>query len=110
MATYRIQTAYKDTDGNLKMTEKVFEAETKADAALKAEEYFTRQFSFCDRNEFLFSTPKKIDSTSSRSVSIGGSASGATIVTGQGNTVVQHGRTNINLGSLDGVHIGDTYY
>ncbi len=111
MATYRVQAAYKDTDGDLMLTAKVFEAENKAEASTKAEAYFTTQYSFCDRDEFLFSTPKKVDSIRdvSRGVSIGGSASGATIITGNGSTVVQHGKTNINLGSLNGVRIGDDY-
>lgn len=110
MATYRVQAAYKDTDGDLRLVDKIFEADDKSAAAARAEAYFTGTYNFCDRDEFLFSTPKKVDSTGSRgSVSIGGSASGATIITGHGSTVVQHGRTNINLGAVNGMRIGGDY-
>jgi hypothetical protein len=44
-----------------------------------------------------------------RSVSIGGSIRGATIITGSGNVLAQSGKYNINIDSLSGVQIGDSY-
>jgi hypothetical protein len=55
----------------------------------------------------------QVSASGDRSVAIGGSASGSTIVTGDGNVigdrnVVQHGKTNINTERFMG-HIGDKY-
>ncbi|MDX2241460.1 MAG: caspase family protein [Leptolyngbyaceae cyanobacterium bins.302] len=49
-----------------------------------------------------------------RAVTLGGSAQGATIITGDSNivgsgNVVQHGKYNFNAQSMSGVQIGDTY-
>ncbi|MEB3213789.1 MAG: caspase family protein [Leptolyngbyaceae bacterium] len=65
-------------------------------------------------------TQNQVSASGQRSIAIGGSVSGSTIVTGDGNVVgsgnivgsgnvVQRGKYNINANSMSGLHIGDNY-
>jgi hypothetical protein len=65
-------------------------------------------------------TQSQVSASGQRSIAIGGSVSGSTIMTGDGNVVgsgnivgsgnvVQRGRTNISADTMSGLHIGDTY-
>jgi esterase/lipase superfamily enzyme len=59
------------------------------------------------------SLPNSVTASGDRSVAIGGSVQGGTIVTGDGNfigqKVEQRGKYNINMGNATGINIGDTY-
>ncbi len=56
----------------------------------------------------------QVSASGERSVAIGGNASGSTIITGDRNVVrktnvTQKGKTNLNIESASGFHIGDVY-
>jgi hypothetical protein len=105
MQDYTVQCCFRDTDGRLKIDSKVFESADEASAIAQAKAYFEGKYA---QSEKMYSSAKKTEMMA-RGVSIGGSTSGATIVTGNGNIVSQSGKYNINVPGLSGVHIGDNY-
>jgi hypothetical protein len=88
--------------------EQEFEGDSADEALNMAKVYFSNLIQYRLLAGMIFSTPQlKISGIESPSVSIGGSAKGTTIVTGNGNVVSQRGKFDINIPSNIGVHIGD---
>jgi Effector-associated domain 10 len=80
---------------------------------------WVRNFDGNDIKPELQQTINSVVASGKGAVAIGGSANGATIVTGNGNVlgnnnnvqkVEQRGKYNVNLGSASNLNIGDTIY
>lgn len=106
MKLYTIQVGFKGTNGRLQQLEQSFEGETPESAMEMAKAFYSDKIRYRTLSEMIFSTPQEVISGQNRSVSIGGSANGASIITGN-STIVQSGKHNISVGSWQGGHIGD---
>lgn len=101
MQNFYIECGYKGTDGRIKVEGQEFEGATAAEAFKMAKAFYTKKIAYRRLEDMIFSTPQAISSEKG-SVSIGGSAVGATIVTGNGNQCIGVNSGGVVIGNIVG--------